>query len=170
MRKRGFETVKDKHKGNTSTTIQETMTIKREDGLWVGDTKTPDRADPRSAGYDFYAPVDITIMPTRKTIVMTDVKAYMESDELLGIYPRSSMGIKQGMMIANTVGIVDSSYYENEKNDGNIMIALLNTSGKAIHIKQGDRFAQGVFSKYLTTDDDTPLSEERTGGVGSSGQ
>lgn len=134
------------------------------------DIELPTRTDSRSAGYDFYAPRDILLHPAQKTLVFTDVKAYMLDDEYLEIVPRSSLGIKKGLMLSNTVGVIDASYYENEGNDGNIGLALLNTSGVGIQIKKGDRIAQGIFKKFLTADNDTVLSEGRTGGIGSSGK
>jgi len=133
------------------------------------DIDLPVRADERSAGYDFYCPIDIMLHPGEKKIIFTDVKAYMLPDEVLSIYPRSSMGIKKGLMLSNTVGVIDSSYYENESNDGNIGLPLLNTSGKGLVIKAGERVAQGIFTKYLVADQDNTLSDTRTGGIGSSG-
>lgn len=130
----------------------------------------PVRADSRSAGYDFFSPIDVTILPKQKVVLWTNVKAYMQPDEVLEVYPRSSLGVKQGIMLANTVGIIDSSYYSNQQNDGNIGLALYNTSGTAVEIKRGDRIAQGIFKKYLVVDNDVTITEERQGGFGSSGK
>ena len=170
---RGFEAVKNEHRKNWKDSISEEFHVKHEDDKkvkWLADVQLPQRADRRSAGYDFFAPVDMELLPAQKTVLFTDVKAYMQEDEVLEVYPRSSMGIKQGMMLANTVGIIDSSYYENESNDGNIGLALLNTSGKVIKFKRGDRIAQGIFKKYLVADNDEVLAEARVGGMGSSGK
>lgn len=164
-RLRGFEVVKDEHKQYAQTVVAHGKQV-----IIQEDTQLPVRADDRSAGYDFYSPIDFTLLPAQKTIISSNVKAYMQEDEVLKMYPRSSMGIKQGLMLSNTTGIIDSSYYENPTNDGNIGLALLNSSGRAIQIKRGDRVAQGVFQKYLKADDDNTLSDERTGGIGSSGQ
>lgn len=132
--------------------------------------KLPTRADKGSAGYDFYLPKDLTIMPMQKTLVWTDVKAYMKPDEVLYLYIRSSLAIKQGLMLSNNVGIVDASYYNNEGNDGNIGIALVNTTGKAITLKKGERLAQGIFGKFFLADEDETTKDKRDGGVGSSGK
>ena len=132
-----------------------------------GDIILPTRSDPRSAGYDFYSPVDMVIQPGEKGFLWTDVKAYMEPDEVLKIYVRSSMG-KYPVVIANGTGIIDSSYFENPKNDGNIGFNLLNLGDKPYEIKAGDRIGQGVFTKYLITDDDSAVGE-RQGGFGSTG-
>ena len=168
---RGFEVVKleaRKHlKDTPDLTFDERVEIngKRK---YSAPVKLPTRADKGSAGYDFYLLDDVELLPAQKTIVWTDVKAFMEEDELLEIYIRSSLAIKNGIMLSNNVGIVDSSYYSNEDNDGNIGIALVNTSGKAVKLKRGERIAQGIFKKFLTSDD-KPESE-RTGGFGSSGK
>ena len=91
----------------------------------------------------------------------------MLPDEVLKLYVRSSMG-KYPVVIANGTGIIDSSYFENANNDGNIGFNLLNLSNKPYEIHIGDRIGQGVFGKYLVTDDDNATGE-RTGGFGSSG-
>ena len=132
-----------------------------------GDIKLPTRSDPRSAGYDFYSPIDITIQPGEKQFIWTDIKAYMLPDEVLKLYVRSSMG-KYPVVIANGTGIIDSSYFENANNDGNIGFNLLNLSNNTYEIHIGDRIGQGVFGTYLVTDDDNATGE-RAGGFGSSG-
>jgi dUTP pyrophosphatase len=132
-----------------------------------GDIQLPTRSDPRSAGYDFYSPVEMVIQPGEKGFIWTDVKAFMEPDEVLKLYVRSSMG-KYPVVIANGTGIIDSSYFENPKNDGNIGFNLLNLSDEPYEIKIGDRIGQGVFTKYLITDDDNATGE-RSGGFGSTG-
>jgi len=92
----------------------------------------------------------------------------MEGDEYLSIFIRSSLAFKKGLMLANSTGIVDSDYYNNEDNEGHIMIAYYNTNDVAYTIEKGDRIGQGIFMKYLTVNDDT-ASGLRTGGIGSTG-
>lgn len=159
---RGFEPVVKEHLKHTSTYV-----ANGETHTHYPEVELPKRADVGSAGYDFYAPCDIKLIPNQKQIVWSNVKAYMGINEVLQLYPRSSLGSK-GMVLANTVGIVDMSYYGNESNDGNIGFVLLNTSGTTIEIKKGERFAQGVFTYFLVTDEDVTLSTERLGGFGSS--
>lgn len=91
-----------------------------------GEVKLPLRGTKTSAGYDFYALEDIVIKPGESVFFATDVKAYMQPNEVLLMDVRSSIGIKQDLMLANTIGIVDSDYYSNEDNDGNIRICLRN--------------------------------------------
>lgn len=133
-----------------------------------GEITLPTRADHKSAGYDFYAPTNYSCYPHKVTKIWTDVKAYMESDEVLLIDVRSSMGGK--FHLSNTIGIIDCSYVDNLDNDGNIGIFLVNDTDEIITINKGDRIAQGIFMKYLITDDDKPLSTIRVGGFGSSGK
>lgn len=165
-KQRGFEIVADKHR-----TAFDTLTDEKGKKLAFNtDIKLPTRSDPRSAGYDFYNPKDIQLLPAQKTIIFTDVKAYMQDDEMLKLYIRSSLAIKQGIMLSNNVGIIDASYYNNEDNDGNIGIALVNTSGRAVTLKAGERIVQGIFVNFLTADEDAPTSDKRIGGMGSSGK
>ena len=134
----------------------------------------PRRSTSRSAGYDFCSPEDVIIQPNSSYIVKTGIKAFMMNDECLFIYPRSSVGIKHGVMLKNTVGVIDSDYYNNPDNEGEIMVALHNTSQKDYILKKGERFCQGVFQKILLSDedvanDDTTNQKTRSGGIGSTG-
>lgn len=173
MKNRGFEIVRNdkrQHKYPTPT-IQADHKIDINGLKWyVPEIILPKRSDQRSAGYDFHTPNGVTLFPQQKTIIWTDVKAYMHQDEVLEIYIRSSLAIKNGIMLSNNVGIIDSSYYSNEGNDGNIGIAVVNTTGITVTLEAGDRIAQGVFKKYLITDDDATILTERKGGFGSSGK
>lgn len=147
---RYFEVVRDEYRKNPNATII-----------------LPTRASEHSAGYDFYSPVDITIQPHEMVMIFTDVKAHMYYDNALLIIPRSSMG-KQPIMIANTVGLIDSDYFGNESTDGNIGFRLLNLGETPYEIKAGDRIGQGIFMKYGTIKDDVTTTK-REGGFGSSG-
>ena len=126
----------------------------------------PKRQTKNSAGYDFYVASDTIIKAHSIALIPTGIKAYMESDEVLQIYVRSSMPMKKGLTLANNVGIIDSDYYENPDNDGHIMIQVLNITDKDILVKKDERIAQGIFMKYLLADDDN-TTESRTGGFGS---
>lgn len=129
----------------------------------------PTRNDKGSGGYDFYLPCDIEIFPDSFSKVALNIKSKMEQDEVLMIFVRSSIGIKKNLMLANGTGIIDSSYYGNVDNDGNISIVLYNYGRETVRLKKGERIVQGIFVKYLTTDDDKPVNEDRIGGFGSSG-
>ncbi|MBR1679528.1 MAG: dUTP diphosphatase [Bacilli bacterium] len=134
------------------------------------DINLPVRKTKYSAGYDIEAAEDIVVPSFKKgmapTFIPTGLKAYMASDEVLYLYNRSSNPKKKGLILANSVGVVDSDYYGNIDNDGHIMFAFYNIKEEDITIKKGEAIGQGVFSKYFVVDDD--VSEgERIGGFGS---
>lgn len=126
----------------------------------------PKRATQGSAGYDFYAPCEIMLAPNESCIVKTGIKVKLDDDKCLMILPRSSLGFKYSLHLANTVGLIDSDYYNNKNNEGHIQIKLVNDGNEQISIKQGDAFAQGVIIQYVTTVDDD-VKSERNGGIGS---
>lgn len=130
----------------------------------------PTRADLGSAGHDFYTPIDLEIKPGEIVKFNTNIKVIMEPDEVLLLFVRSSIGIKKNLMLCNGTGVIDSTYYNNPDNEGNIIGALFNYGNETQYIKAGERVIQGVFVKYLITDNDKPLSDKRIGGVGSSGK
>ena len=123
-----------------------------------------------SAGYDIEAAED-TVIPSFKkgmnpTLVKTGLKAYMQDDEVLYLYNRSSNPKKKGLVLANSVGVIDKDYYGNPDNDGHFMFAFYNIKEEDIIIKKGEAIGQAIFQKYLVTDDDQATGE-RIGGFGS---
>ena len=146
---RGFEVVSDSFRKHKDVEI-----------------KLPIRATKISAGYDFSSPISITIQPKSKEIIWTDVKSYMQEGEVLILDVRSSIGIKKGLMLANTIGVVDMDYFSNINNDGNIGICLYNMTDEPVHIEQFERIAQGIFIPFLVSDNGN-TEEERKGGIGS---
>jgi dUTP pyrophosphatase len=130
------------------------------------DISIPTRSTKHSAGYDFKSPIEFTLNPGESKKVPTGIKASMNEDEFLAILVRSSMGFKYNIRLCNQVGIVDSDYYNNPDNEGHIFVALKNEGDKVFKVEKGDRYAQGIFQKYLLTDDDD-ADGERTGGFGS---
>lgn len=129
----------------------------------------PIRATDSSAGYDLSSIEEITIEPKAIKLVPTGLKVMMQKDEALFIFPRSSLAIKRGLMMSNSVGVIDADYYGNADNEGHIMIPLMNISEQPVTIKKGERVAQGIFMHYLKTTDDQVRTNERKGGFGSSG-
>ena len=126
------------------------------------ETELPRRATKYSAGYDFYAAVSAEIKPGEKYVIPTNTAVEMNEDDVLLIFPRSSYAIKFGLDLVNSVGVIDADYKDQ------IFICYRNTGDEPFFIKRGDRIAQGVFVKFLKTDDDN-ASGERNGGVGSTG-
>ena len=130
----------------------------------VGEITLPTRGSSTAMAYDFYANDNYSVMPNAIVKVWTDVKAYMQEDECLILNVRSSMGGK--FMLANTSGWIDSDYYSNESNDGNIGIFLKNISDETQTIMKGDRIAQGAFFNFLVADNGN-TNNVRKGGFGS---
>lgn len=128
--------------------------------------KMPVRATKYSAGYDFYSPIDITIHPGESELIWTNIKAKFNENEVLMLFVTSKMG-KSHIMIANGTGIIESDYYSNPSNDGNLGFRLINLGKEDYCIKVGDKIGQGVFTYFLTIDDEEEITTTRTGGFGS---
>lgn len=132
------------------------------------DTRLPERKTRNSAGYDFYAPETYVVPAHGNVTIKTGIKAYMLSNEVLLLYIRSSLGIKHGLRLANCTGVIDSDYYNNPENEGEIMAKVINDSDNDFIIGKHDSFMQGIFQQFLTGGD-MPI-HERKGGVGSTGR
>ena len=130
----------------------------------------PTRATEGSAGYDIRVLTpdkkSIEIKPLEGYVFDTGIKACMGKDEVLKIYIRSSVGIKKHLILSNVVGIIDSDFYNNPENDGHIRVSVTNVSSSVQVIENNERIAQGIFVKYLTTEDDN-VRVSRVGGIGS---
>ncbi len=130
----------------------------------------PIRKTKYSAGYDVEAAEDCIIQPykfgQKPTLVKTGLKAYFPKDEYLMLCNRSSNPFKKGLVMANSIGIIDSDYYGNPDNDGHFMYAFYNFFDAALEIKKGDVIGQAIFQKYLLIDNDI-TNTERIGGFGS---
>lgn len=129
----------------------------------------PKRSTLNAAGYDFQSSIDIEFEPNEIKWIPTGVKAQMNKDEYLLLASRSSNAIKKGLMMPNGVGVVDSDYFNNDENEGEIFFQMMNIKKEKIKVNQGDRIGQGIFMKYLLADDDIP-GIERKGGFGSTGR
>ncbi len=148
MRKRGFEVVSEYKDKNINLPIRKTKF---------------------SAGYDVEAAEDVIIpaykFGTKPTLIPTGLKAYCEEDEYYILVNRSS-GPKKGFIMANSIGIIDHDYYNNENNEGHFYFQYFNFSDKDLEVKKGDIIGQVIFMKYLMVDDDS-AEGVRTGGFGS---
>ena len=137
------------------------------------DIHLPIRKTKCSAGYDVEAAEDVTIPAfkpgVKPTLVKTGLKAYCPEDEYYMLVNRSSNPGKKGLILANSIGIIDSEYYGNESNDGHFMFAFYNFFDHDVEIKKGDAIGQLIFMKYLTADNDNAQGE-RKGGFGSTGR
>ena len=129
------------------------------------DIQLPRRATAQSAGYDFFAPQDISLAPQQTVTVATGIRALMPSDWCLLLFPRSGLGFKYRLKLNNTVGIIDADYAQSD-NEGHIFVRMTNESDTPLQISKGTAFAQGIFTQYLLTEDDN-VTEQRNGGLGS---
>ena len=142
------------------------------------DIKLPKRATKWSAGYDFFAPFDIDLAPEESIAVPTgirwkcshelEVMSFAKPTFVLKVYPRSGLGFKHFVGLANTVGIIDEDYYQSE-NEGHIFVKLVNNGSENVTINKGQGFAQGIIVNFWVCDDDTGFidGEQRNGGMGS---
>ena len=130
----------------------------------------PKRKTKNSAGYDFECIETVTIEPykigDKPTLVPTGVKCKMQDDEFLMLVNRSSNPKKKNLVIPNSMGIIDSDYYGNPDNDGEMMFAFFNLGTEPVTIEKGYCIGQGIFQKYYKTDNDV-AGGERVGGFGS---
>ena len=121
----------------------------------------PKRETKNAAGYDFYAIYDYTLKPGEIKKIPTGIKVSMESDDVLFLIDRSGMGFKYNVRLTNQVGVIDADYYNNNDNEGHMWIRIQNEGDKDYIVKKGEGMIQGVFIKYLKTDDDIENETER---------
>ena len=133
--------------------------------LPLNEIALPKRATAGSAGYDFVSPVEVTVEPGETALIPTGIRAEMDPGWVLLLFPRSSLGFKYSLRLANTVGVIDSNYAF-AKNEGHIMVKLRNPLSVPVTIGRGDRFCQGIFLPYGTAEEDE-VTAGRVGGFGS---
>ncbi len=147
---------------------KEAMGDRAADAIPLEEIPLPRRATAGSAGYDFTAPAETVIPAGGSALIHTGIRAEMEPGWVLMLFPRSSLGIRTGIRLSNTAGIIDSDYAF-AKNEGHIMVKLRNPSDAPVTIGRGERFCQGVFLPYGTAEEDSEFTE-RSGGFGSTGK
>lgn len=128
----------------------------------------PKRETAHAAGYDLSVAEETSIAPGEIVLVPTGVKAYMQDGEVLYLYDRSSNPRKKGLVLINSVGVIDGDYYNNPANEGHIFAQMKNITDQTVTLAVGERIVQGVFMPFLIADGDQ-ASGERTGGFGSTG-
>lgn len=133
----------------------------------------PQRSTKHSAGFDFYCPEKAVVPPHHRgdnpVMVRTGVKVQMPEDEFLMLCNRSSNPKKKGLVLVNGVGIIDSDYYNNLDNEGEIAFAFMNITDETVIIEAGEKLGQGIFVKFGIVDDDN-ADGVRAGGFGSTGK
>ena len=91
----------------------------------------------------------------------------MNTDEMMMLVVRSSMGFKYNIRLCNQIGIFESDYYNNTSNEGHAWIKLQNEGTEEYVVKKGDAICQGIFTKFLTVTNEEEILNERIGGIGS---
>ena len=138
------------------------------DALEISAIPLPARATAGSAGYDFICPADITLQPGEAVTIPTGIRCEMQPGWVLMVFPRSGLGFKHQVRLANTVGVIDSDYFH-AANEGHIMVRIVNGGDHAVSIAKGERFCQGVFLPHGLAEEDEVLAD-REGGFGSTGR
>ena len=129
----------------------------------------PCRATKFSAGYDFYAPFSFSLEPNNEILIPTGIRVQMNNNQVLLVFPRSSLGFKYKLRLNNTIGVIDSDYFYSD-NEGHIFVKITNeNASKTLSINKGDAFCQAIFMKYDLTDDDN-VETTRNGGIGSTNE
>lgn len=127
----------------------------------------PKRSTKNSAGYDFFSLYDFVLKPGEIIKIPTGIKFSMNNDEMLMLVVRSSMGFKYNVRMCNQIGIFESDYYNNSTNEGHAWLKLQNEGNIDYVVKKGDAICQGIFTKFLTVDNEEEIKLTRKGGLGS---
>jgi dUTP pyrophosphatase len=153
-------------KDRNSTDINEELKNEWED------IKIPCVATKNSAGHDFYAPFDFELSQNETIKIPTGIKVELDEDKVLLIAPRSSLGFKYRLQLDNTIGVVDSDYYNNADNEGHIFVKITNDTNvpnKTLKIKKGEAFAQGIIVQFFKAENNE-VNIIRKGGIGSTNE
>ena len=127
--------------------------------------KIPERKTKYSAGHDISIPYEITLSSNDKMLIPTGIRCKIDENYVMLIIPRSSMGIKHGLRLSNTIAVIDADYYSAE-NEGHILLSIINEGNNPIKFKPGDCVCQAVFVPYGVADQEE-VTTERAGGIGS---
>lgn len=138
-------------------------TMKRHFKKLTNNATMPERATKGSAGYDISASETVTIQPGEIKLVSTGLAIQMEQDDVMLLIDRSSNPRKRGLILSNSVGVIDHDYFPNEFKG-----MFTNITDKPVTVEADQRIMQAVFVKYGLVDDDNALGQ-RTGGFGSTG-
>ena|ERR1035437_7784348 len=136
-----------------------------------------------ASGFDLHALEDITISPGDTKLVKTGLVVAVQEGFELQVRPRSGLSLKTSLRVANSPGTVDSDFR------GEVCVIMQNTDEvessyneftgdtthyNEIHIKKGDRIAQGVICPVIKVEfvevDDLDATERGSGGYGSTGK
>ncbi len=132
--------------------------------------RLPVRASAGAAAYDLYASLeqDLTILPGQRSNVPTGIAIELADDSLVALaFSRSGHGMKLGVSLSNSVGVIDSDYR------GELCMGLINHGDTPFTVSDGDRIAQLLVTHAFALDivECEELSETArgSGGFGSTG-
>lgn len=131
----------------------------------------PTYATTGSAGLDLRALIEqpLTVAPGQTVLIPTGLSIYIADPNLAAvILPRSGLGHKNGIVLGNLVGLIDSDY------QGPLMVSLWNRGNQAFTVEVGDRIAQLVFLPVVQAEfnlvEDFAQTDRGEGGFGHSGK
>lgn len=166
MRTRGFEVCKGFEDCEINMPIRKTKNSVGYDIEAAEDTVIPSIWKTVFTNFQKFLKGDQTYEAIKPTLVKTGIKAYFEEDEALFLANRSSHPGKKGLVLANSIGVIESDYYGNPDNDGHIMFAYYNFYPVDTTIKKHEPIGQAFFQKFLIADNDK-AEGKRMGGFGS---
>jgi dUTP pyrophosphatase len=150
--------------------LQRTVKLRILDSRIGKEFPLPAHATPGSAGMDLRACIDdaIQLAPGAAELIPTGISIYIADPDLAAVLlPRSGLGHKNGIVLGNLVGLIDSDY------QGPLMVSVWNRGGGAFTINPGDRIAQMVFVPVVQVGfdvvEDFSATARGAGGFGSSG-
>ncbi|ARC54056.1 dUTP diphosphatase [Candidatus Riesia pediculicola] len=131
----------------------------------------PKYATSGSAGLDVRVLLEepVNLHPKQSELLPTGIAIHINDKETAAIIlPRSGLSHKFGIILNNSIGLIDSDY------QGEIMISVLNNGKKDFLIRSGYRIAQIVFFPIVRVDfrlvsSFSEVSERNEGGFGHSG-
>lgn len=133
--------------------------------------RLPQKGSKNAAGYDFFNPERVEILPGEIKYVKTGIKAKFPENMALLLLNRSSNPKKKGLIVANGIGLIDADYYNNSDNEGEMAFAFQNITNDIVVLEAGEKLGQGMFIKYYdVTDYNSDGVAERKGGFGSTGE
>lgn len=147
-----------------------TLDVKILDARLGGEWPMPEYATPGSAGMDLRACLDdaLDLGPGETALIPSGLAIHLDDPGLAAVLlPRSGLGHKQGLVLGNLVGLIDSDY------QGEVKISCWNRSKATITIEPGQRICQlvvvPVVQVKLRAVDAFEASQRGAGGIGHTG-
>ena len=127
----------------------------------------PVYSSPGAAAFDLAAAEDIDVPPGQIRLIGTGLVVKVPDQHFLAIIARSSTPLKRGLVVANSVGVIDPDYCGPTDE---VKIQVMNITAATVAVKQGDRIAQAmVLPATRVTFEEADATEPSRGGFGSTG-